>query len=593
MTSSRISLAEIVREAGGQPFRGHSDHLNNQSSPTLDELSECLQFSPGDGRIWLTDQRMLLVHASSFGSMRRELIDMIGLEKTRGLLTRTGYVSGARDAHLVRTQWPSADHESIFFAGTKLHALEGAVQVETVRFEFDSEKGLYDGEFLWYHSSEDDEHLASYGVGVHPACWMELGYAMGYVSGLIGSMVIFREVECRSMGHSLCRVIGKSAEMWPDPEEDLKYINISTGEANVPRRSESAAPLVSLEPTNSRQMIGGSAAFTAANHALNKVAGTMATVLFIGESGVGKELFASRLHATSPISSGPFVAFNCAAIPDNLLEAELFGVEKGAFTGASASRPGRFERAHGGTLFLDEISELDLAGQSKLLRALQESEIERVGGTHPIKLDVRIVAATNIDLRQAVAEGRFREDLFYRLNVFPITIPPLRERRSDIPLLISHFFNLFCTQHDRHPNGITQRASMALLNYDFPGNIRELQNIIERGVIASEDNEPLDLPHLFRNEKIPDSMIYSLNRSGGLSTNNQSTGLSDNTLSAHLEAFQNGDAELSLDELEQQLIQNAVQSTRGNLSKAARRLGLTRPQLAYRMKKHGLSDSPP
>lgn len=588
MSHSRISLADMAREAGTKIFKGHSDQLNDQNSPTLEDLSECLHFSPGDGRIWLNDQRMLLVHSSSFGQLRRELIDMVGLEKARGLLTRAGYVSGIRDAHFVSTQWASADAESIFFAGTKLHALEGVVKVETIRFEFDTEKGLYDGEFLWHHSSEDEEHIASYGIGAYPACWQELGYAMGYVSGLIGSLVIFREVECRSMGHSICRVIGKSAELWPDAEEDLRYINVSSTELpSTPNRTPISKP-VPPQITSERTMVGASAAFTAANHALNKVANTQATVLFSGESGVGKELFASRLHTLSPRHSGPFIAFNCAAIPENLMEAELFGVEKGAFTGATASRPGRFERADGGTLFLDEIGSLNLAGQSKLLRVLQEREVERVGGTRGITVDVRVVAATNVDLKAAINEGTFREDLFYRLNVFPIAIPPLRERRSDIPLLISYFYDYYCQLHDRHPDGITRKASMALLNYDFPGNIRELQNIIERGVIAAEDEEPIDIPHLFRNESIPEGMIYSLNESGGLSHLDHKEETTGKSLFDQLSVGQEGDQKVNLDELEKQLIREATAKAQGKLSKAARQLGLTRPQLAYRMKKHGL-----
>lgn len=589
MTASRISLADMARKVGTKTFKGHSDQLNDQRSPTLEELSECLHFSPGDGRIWLTDQRMLLMHSSSFGQLRRELIDMVGLEKARGLLTRTGYVSGIRDAHFVSTQWATADPESIFFAGTKLHALEGAVKVETLRYEFDSEKGLYSGEFLWHHSSEDEEHIASYGIGTQPACWLELGYAMGYVSGLIGSLVIFREVECRSMGHSVCRVIGKSSELWPDAEEDLRYINASSIDPLPESRQEQRSHPVPSETENEHTMVGASAAFTAANHALTKVAGTQATVLFSGESGVGKELFATRLHTLSNRRPRPFVAFNCAAIPDNLLEAELFGVEKGAYTGATASRPGRFERANGGTLFLDEIGCLNLAGQSKLLRVLQEREVERVGGTQGIKVDVRVVAASNVDLKAAIREGTFREDLFYRLNVFPITIPPLRERRSDIPLLISHFYDFYCRQHNRQPDGITRKASMALLNYDFPGNVRELQNIVERGVIAAEDGEPIDIPHLFRNESIPETMIFSLNQTGGLSHLNRQTEATEDSLLTQIGDRFGKNRQINLDELEKKLMQEAVDQARGNLSQAARQLGLTRPQLAYRMKKHGIN----
>ena len=581
----RISLADLAKNSEKILLKGNSRELDEQHAPTVEELTECLFFSPGDGRIWLDDQRMLLIHSSSFGLLRRELSDSLGLDKSRDILTRTGYLSGLRDAELIQKRWSNSDPASIFTAGTHLHGLEGVVKVETVHFEFDTEKGLYDGEFLWYHSSEDEEHIAAYGIGSSPACWMELGYAIGYVSGLVGSLVIFREVECQSMGHAICRVIGKSAELWDDIEDDIRFLNVTSNDTDS--QSKSNLQLDTMEPVpldDPLKMIGVSAAFTAANHSLQKVAPTNATVLFSGESGVGKELFASMLHKFSR-QTGPFVAFNCAAIPENLMESELFGVEKGAYTGATSSRPGRFERANGGTLFLDEIGTLSLAGQSKLLRVLQEKEVERVGGTSAIKVNVRVIAATNVDLREAVEKGEFREDLFFRLNVFPIHLPPLRERKADIPLLINHFYHHFCQLHERAPSGMTQTARRALLNYRFPGNIRELQNLMERGVIASEEGEPIDLHHLFRNESIPEDIIYSVSHQGTLSHANNSK-IASESLLEHISQFVGGDDKLDIEKLEQNLLEEAVNQAHGNLSEAARRVGLSRPQLAYRLKKN-------
>lgn len=589
-TPERISLAQMSRNNEQVLLRGNSTQLDFQHSPTLGELTECLCFSPGDGRIWLNDQRMLLIHASSFGVFRRELIDTLGIDRTRGLLTRTGYVSGTRDADLVRQRWPNADPASIFGAGTLLHGLEGLVKVEPVHFEFDTEKGTYEGEFFWHHSSEDEAHVAAYGIGTDPACWMELGYAMGYVSGLIGSLVIFREVECRAMGHAKCRVIGKSADKWDDIEEDLRFLNASEHDTSRVRSTLSVPPAETplADMADETRMIGVSAAFTAASHSLERVAGTRASVLLTGESGVGKELFATRLHRLSDRSNGPFVAFNCAAIPENLMESELFGVERGAYTGASHSRAGRFERANGGTLFLDEITTLSLSGQSKLLRALQEREVERVGGSRTIQVDVRVVAATNIDLRETVERGDFREDLFYRLNVFPISLPPLRERRDDIPLLINHFLNHFSQLHGRPVSGMTGKATQALLNYDFPGNIRELQNLIERGVIAVESGEAVDLPHLFRNEHMPREMLFSVKADGGLAHGRDTAERPEGeSLLDYLSSRTRGERPLSIDKLEQQLLQEAVDQAGGNLAEAARRVGLTRAQLAYRLKKGG------
>jgi len=400
--------------------RGDSRQLSDSSSPTPAELTDCLFFSPEDGRIWLNDQRLLLLHSSSFGALRREVIERRGVEQARGLFTRTGYASGARDARLIRERWPHADAAAVFRAGTHLHTLEGMTKVEPLHFKFDADSGFYEGEFLWHHSCEADAHVGAYGIGQDPVCWTETGYAIGFVSGLFGQLVIFREVECRGMGHSSCRVVGKTAEQWGDVEQDLRYLNVSsaiTHTAAAPARHRPVDHVADSSP--SQPMVGASAAFNAAMQALQRVALTPATVLISGESGVGKEMFARQLHQLSRRHDGPFVALNCAAIPDTLIEAELFGVERGAYTGATPSRPGRFERAQGGTLFLDAITCLSLAGQSKLLRALQEREIERVGGVHGIKVDVRVVAATNIDLRKAVAEGPFRESSVVSAECLP------------------------------------------------------------------------------------------------------------------------------------------------------------------------------
>ncbi len=233
---------------------------------------------------------------------------------------------------------------------------------------------------------------------------------------------------------------------------------------------------------------------------LHRAAATDATVLLEGESGTGKELFARALHALSPRADGPFVAINCAAIPDNLLETELFGHEKGAFTGAVARKPGRFEMAHRGTLFLDEIGDLPLALQAKILRALEEKRFERVGGTQSLHVDVRVVAATNRQLKQRVAERQFREDLYFRLSVFPIQIPPLRERSEDVVILARHFVDKFCRDLNKKPLTLAPAAIDEMRAYAWPGNVRELQNSIERAVILCEGDsiQPRHLNLSFR-----------------------------------------------------------------------------------------------
>lgn len=630
----RISLAEMARQSGAVLRRGDSAHFDPAAGvpPTLADLTESLFFSPGDGRIWLNDQRMLLWHSSAMGHLRRELVDALGLERARGLLTRAGYVSGARDATLVRERWPQGDAAAVFMAGTRLHALEGMVKVTPLAFDFDIDRGFYEGEFLWEHSSEDDEHIAAYGIGTDAACWSQVGYACGYVTTLFGQLVIFREIECRAMGASTCRVIGRHAAAWGDVSEDMRYLqardfrslaqdlagehapaasralpttqtgsreatrssgdraNDRSADRSADRANDSSADRTNEATPDRHEIVGASSAFNAACHQLDRVARTQATVLFTGESGVGKEAFARRLHRISKRADKPFVAVNCAAIPDTLIESELFGVERGAFTGASTSRPGRFERADGGTLFLDEIATLSPVSQGKLLRALQEGEIERVGGTRILQVDVRVVAATNVDLHEEVQAGRFREDLFFRLNVYPMHLPPLRERRDDIPLLMNHFLRRESARHGRSPTGFTPRAVRALLHYAFPGNIRELQNLIERGVISADDGAPIDVRHLFRREQLSDETLLAIGAGGALMPSPEpADGIEQAGVPNLLQHLQQalGAETLGLAELEGRLLREAVSAAKGNLAAAARQLGLSRAQLAYRLEKLG------
>ena len=306
--------------------------------------------------------------------------------------------------------------------------------------------------------------------------------------------------------------------------------------------------------------------------ALQRAAGTDTTMLLEGESGTGKELFARALHALSPRADGPFVAINCAAIPETLLETELFGHEKGAFTGAANRKPGKFELAHRGTLFLDEIGELPLALQAKILRALEEKKFERVGGTTLLQVDVRIVAATNRNLRQAVANRQFREDLFFRLSVFPITIPPLRERRSDIPMLARYFIERFCRDLNKKPLSFAQSAVDEMQTYEWPGNVRELQNCIERAVILTE-GDTIHARHLslsFRDAApaaaADDSPWAQIDLSGTMAA-----------ATARVVA-----------EVERRKIEQALAEAGGNRAKAAESLQLGFKDLTSKLREHGL-----
>jgi transcriptional regulator with PAS, ATPase and Fis domain len=295
---------------------------------------------------------------------------------------------------------------------------------------------------------------------------------------------------------------------------------------------------------------------------VERVAPTNATVLLGGESGVGKDLIARAIHEKSRRASGPFLKINSTAIPENLLESELFGFEKGAFTGAVASKPGKFELADKGTLFLDEIGDVPPVTQVKLLRVLQEREFERLGGTRTVKVDVRLIAATNRDLRAALEQGTFREDLYYRLNVVPIDIAPLRERKEDIPDLANLFISRFTGESGKPVEGITPEAMQILVNYHWPGNVRELQNIVERACALAKGSvlTPADIHLDTRSAKVA-------NGAGGFLPEG-----------------------MTLEQWEDEMVQEALRRANGNKSQAARLLGLSRNALRYRLSKIGISD---
>ncbi len=535
------------------------------------ELRARLKFLPDSGQIWLDDQRMIMVHAGAMGELRRELIETLGHDRARGLLTRMGFASGTRDAAFVRRLFPNASDNDAYVMGPQLHNLEGIVNVKPVKFEMNVARGICDGEFIWENSYEAEVHRAHFGVDTGPVCWMQIGYAAGYTSALFGSFVLYREVECSAKGDRHCRIIGRPVDAWDDAEQDLKYFQ---PESLADRLLELQTQVEHLrasarENDGAGDLIGESAAFNAACEMIGKVAGSEVTVLLLGETGVGKEIFARRIHELSARANGAFVPVNCAAIPEDLIESELFGVEKGAFTGASRSRPGRFERAHGGSLFLDEVSELSPAAQAKLLRVLEEGEIERIGDTAARRVDVRVIVATNVDLKAAVDAGRFRADLYYRLNPYPVTIPPLRERLHDIPLLVQHFVEKYSVQHGKRIDGVTDPAMASLLAYAWPGNIRELKNIIERGVILTGSAQPIDAESLL---------------SGAPPAADEHMGEAARIENLLEYAVHHG---LGFEDLEFRLLQLAVARTGGNLSAAARLLKMTRAQLAYRLKRGG------
>lgn len=356
-----------------------------------------------------------------------------------------------------------------------------------------------------------------------------------------------QDVEILSM---IAAIIAPAAELYL--MENLEKVRLE----NENRRMKN----VLMERFRPSNIMGNSKPMQEVYDLVYKVASARTTVLILGESGVGKELVANAIHYNGSNADGPFVSFNCAALPESIAESELFGHEKGAFTGAATMRKGRFEMADGGTIFLDEIGELTLAMQAKLLRVLQLKTFERVGGNKPVKVDVRIIAATNRNLPEMVDKGTFREDLYYRLNVFPILVPPLRERGSDVITLADHFVMSFAKENNKNVKRISSPAINMLMSYHWPGNVRELENVIERSVLLADDD-----------------VIHSYNLPPSLQTSTES----GTSFGVSLES--------KLHSVEYEMIVEALKNSNGHIGEAARELGLTRRSLGVRMDRYDIT----
>ena len=392
------------------------------------------------------------------------------------------------------------------------------------------------------------------------------GYPLVFDDELLGVLAIFsrtlldaRDLERLGFFAAQAAVAIKNAELFATVEMLTRRLE-----------AENRYLKEELDESHRGGIVGASAALLRALHELERVAPTTATVLLLGETGTGKELFARAIHQTSPRRTGPLIKVNCGALTPSLLESELFGHEKGAFTGAAQRRIGRFELADGGTLFLDEVSELPLESQTKLLRVLQEREVERVGGGTPIPIDVRIVAATNRDLGADVRAGRFRSDLFFRLNVFPIQIPPLRDRREDIPALAGAFMARVSARLGGEPKSLEDEAIAYLQAYDWPGNVRELENVLERTAILARGPRVrlADLPELTSARELPQGGAHAR----GAESLERALG----SLKDRVNAYERG------------IVADALERANGNQSEAARLLGTSRATLQYRMKTLGL-----
>ncbi|HEY8559766.1 MAG TPA: sigma 54-interacting transcriptional regulator [Pyrinomonadaceae bacterium] len=481
--------------------------------PKNDELIEYLIPETASGTIHYRDRRMLVFGADALGLLRKNLIETLGVVEGSMILWKFGYAMGYRDAVNLKESEKPSDPEAWLRAGLHQWALLGWAAVHIKSIKIDKKDCTFEMESEWLNSYEAEQHRLHFGKSEDSVCVTLTGYIYGYASAVMECDVFFVEKKCRARGDDRCLVTG-SAEFDKDSEEarlvrgvmekheidyDALSRSVSESTGNIRRlihelkaQEEKVKTLetqlfyLQETSTDASELLGANPAFKRALKNARTVAASDSTVLITGETGTGKELFARYIHAHSPRAGRPLVTVNCAALPAGLVESELFGHEKGAFTGAVQRKPGKFEIANHSTIFLDEIGELPTETQTKFLRVLQEGEFERVGGTQVLRTDARVIAATNQNLERLVEEGKFRADLFYRLNVFPIGVPPLRDRGGDIVRLVNFFVQKYNRKFRKRITSISGESLESLKNYDFPGNVRELQHLVERAVLLSE-----------------------------------------------------------------------------------------------------------
>ncbi|MEQ1728229.1 MAG: sigma-54-dependent Fis family transcriptional regulator [Vicinamibacterales bacterium] len=477
------------------------------------DLRELLEFDPKGGVIRFAGDRALLFNTVALGLLRRELVETLGLAPARGILTRFGYAHGWRTAEALRTQFEWDSEHEWQLAGGRVHQLQGFLLYEPVpRMPGETPKAF--AQAIWRESYEAQEHLAQLGPSTEPVCWTLAGYASGYLSRVAGRRILCFEEKCVAKGDAYCLMVGRPEEEWENcPSSDRRFfdrmcldeaLNVvterlkSTEQQLAARKRQLARVKVEEQVTG---IIAKSERMLRVLDEARRVSRVDSSVLITGESGSGKEALARFIHEESARAVRPFVAINCAAVPEALIESELFGHVRGSFTGATQDRVGLFESAHGGTLLLDEVGDLPLAVQVKLLRVLQEREFRRVGENRTRHVDVRLLAATHRDLAGEVAAGRFRQDLYYRLRVIEIRIPPLRERRDDILPIARQVLAETASRMKLPVTGFTPAAADQMLRWGWPGNVRELQNVVERALVLARGTriELEDLPDEVRN----------------------------------------------------------------------------------------------
>jgi DNA-binding NtrC family response regulator len=459
---------------------------------------ELLELDPEGGVVRFAGRRALLLDAVAMGLLRKYLVENFGVTAARTVLTQFGFAHGWRMAEAMQAEFSWETDEEWQRAGTRIHALEGLFRVEPGDAGPLSRQGV-----MVVASYEAEQHLLHFGRSDEPVCWTISGLTSGYLSRSSGHEIYVLEDRCASKGDAACHLLGRTREQWGDEHaEELRFFApqvlaecldvslqrvIETLKAAERKLHERRRALVRVardvdEPLG---IVAKSVRMREVVDLARRVAKVDSTVLITGESGSGKERIGRLVHEESTRAAGPFIAVNCGAITETLLESELFGHARGAFTGATQDRPGLFEEASGGTLFLDEIGEVTPALQVKLLRALQEHEVRRVGETKNRTVDVRVLAATNKNLADEVKAGRFRQDLYYRLRVIELNVPPLRERRDDILPLARTLLATVAERTRSKATSFTPEAADQLQRYGWPGNVRELENALERAAVLA------------------------------------------------------------------------------------------------------------
>ncbi|WP_437765191.1 sigma 54-interacting transcriptional regulator [Sorangium sp. So ce281] len=462
------------------------------------DIRKLLDVDARGGVVRFAGERAVILDAGALGALREELVRLAGYAGARAVLTRFGVEHGARMAEAMTSRLPWDSEAELHGAGALLHTLQGFIRLAPGDTTPLASRGA-----TLLSSYEAEQHLLRLGRADEPVCWMLAGIASGYMTRATGEAVYVIEDRCIGRGDDVCHFQGRTRAAWGGAlEEHLHFfresaLDPSLGEAAQPaplRRATgralgaraSALPLAAPRGEPPTPLVAESPAMQRALDRARRVAPVDSTILLTGESGAGKERVARLIHGASARAAGPFVAVNCAAITETLLESELFGHARGAFTGATHDRAGLFEAARGGTLLLDEVGEAPPGVQAKLLRALQERQVRRVGENASRPVDARILAATNRDLAADVAAGRFRRDLYYRLRVIEIRLPPLRERREDILPLARALLGAASRRLDRPVARFTPEAEGALERHGWPGNVRELENAVEHAVALAQ-----------------------------------------------------------------------------------------------------------